>query len=268
MSATVLTKRTNIVTISNQKGGVGKTTTALCLAEYLANSGYRVLLVDLDAQMNLTEWVTARNAEVPRATMYTSLRAEEPTPIEQSIVPTIIPHVDLVYGDRKLGMIDPILAELNRPLRRLRSILRNSATVMGYDYVLIDSPPGVSRLLLNALVVADQLILPCTASAMALKGLKRVIDDVDRLSQGEDREIEFEMPMRVVFTKFNPNTKISKAAMKRVTDRFGLVPFVTHVRTSIRAEEAPDFHQTLGTYDPKNPALEDYARVGAELIDG
>jgi chromosome partitioning protein len=164
-------------------------------------------------------------------------------------------------------MIDSELAMFNRPLRRLRSILRaEGQATTSYDFIIIDSAPGVSRLLLNGLVAADQLIIPCTASDLALQGVQKITDSVDRLSAGEDRELDIDMPVRVLFTMFRPTTKIAQAAIKRVTNRYGITPYTTYIRQSVRAAEAPGYHQPLAVYEPSGVS-DDYRAFAEEFLN-
>ena len=257
-----------IVAVVNEKGGVGKSTTSVSLADGLVRRGKSVLAIDLDAQMNLYEWLMPPKSTKPKTTIFTALRLAEPTDIAAAIVPTIVPGLDVVAGDRRLGVIENELSQFNRPLRRLRAILKESKAIGKYDYVLLDCAPSVGRLLLNSIVAADRLLIPCTASSMALKGVRKVLGSVDDLSSGEDAELTAVPPMRVLFTKFNPSTKISKAARKRVETKFGLTAYKTHIRTCIRAEEAPDFNETLMTYDPQGTTTLDYETFTEEFLNG
>ena len=260
--------RPTVVAVVNEKGGVGKSTTSVSLGDGLVRRGKRVLAIDLDAQMNLYEWLTRPKAERSRSSIFTALRKAEPADIGDAIVPSIVDGLDVVTGDRRLGVIENELSQYNRPLRRLRAIIRESKALAKYDYIILDCAPSVGRLLLNSIVAADRLLIPCTASSMALKGVRKVLGSVSDLSNGEDAELTEIPPMRVLFTKFNPNTKISKAALKRVQTKFGLETYSTHIRTCIRAEEAPDFNETLMTYDPQGTTTLDYEKFTEEFLNG
>lgn len=246
--------KAKVITIANHKGGVGKTTSAASIGMALAILGKRVLLIDLDAQQNLSFTLTQN--EDPETSVYDSLVNDAPLPVVK-----VRDNVDLVPASLELAR-----AEIDMATKIAREGILKSLLVEHlekYDYVLIDCPPSLGIVTTNALVASDELYIPLTAEALPLKGLT-MLDDVVR-------EVKKRVNPKLVlggvfFTRYN-NRKLNKEVVNMIDKRYGDKVFKTKIRENISLAEMPLSGQSIFEYDPKSNGAVDYITLAEEIIE-
>lgn len=244
--------KARIIAIANHKGGVGKTTTTACLGTALARSGKKVLLIDLDAQQNLT-YVLTHNDE-PEASIFDSLVNKAPLPITN-----IEPNLDFIPASLDLARAEMDLAHAIARERRLSLLLEDVTDE--YDFILIDCPPSLGVITTNALVAAQEIIIPLTAEALPLKGLTMLQEVVDEVRTLINPNLKIG---GVVFTRFN-NRRLNKEVENKVRERFGEKVFKTKIRENITVAEMPLSGQSIFDYDSSSAGATDYIALAAEL---
>lgn len=257
-----------IMAIVNQKGGVGKTTTVCNLGAALADRGKRVLLVDLDAQAHLTFHLGVSNREL-EATVYDLMTGRRP--LGEVIVPRsdhlhLVPsHIDLAGAE----------VELVSTLARER-ILRDAlaACDSGYDYVLIDCPPSLGLMTLNALVAADEILITLQPHVLALQGMSKLLESARLVRERLNPRLRIS---GLVFCMFDGRTTLSSEVLADVEGYFARATeadpmmkdvrvFATRIRRNIKLAEAPGFGQTIFEYAPSSHGAEDYGQLACELL--
>jgi chromosome partitioning protein len=252
-------KQCRIMTIANQKGGVGKTTTAVNLAASLSQHGNRVLVVDLDPQGNAS---TALDVDhhVGIASMYNALVDERPlTEIVTDVdgMPGLYcapATIDLAGAEIELV---PVVA---RELRLLRSIER--LDMSNYDYVLIDCPPSLGLLTLNALVAAEEVLIPIQCEYYALEGLEQLLRTVELVRGALNGKLRIST---ILLTMYDGRTRLASQVAEDVRSHFGDVVLQTIIPRSVRVSEAPSYGQSVITYDPASSGAVAYAEAAREL---
>jgi chromosome partitioning protein len=255
-AATIATTR--IVAIANQKGGVGKSTTAVSLGAALAENGYRVLVVDLDPQGNASTGMGIRH-EIRDVTVYDVVVAE--APVESAIVPTAVKGLDAVPSTIDLaGAEIELVSQFSRE-NRLKKAL---APVMSdrYDFVFLDCPPSLGLLTINALTAADELIVPIQCEYYALEGLGQLLRNVNLVQQNINPELRL---TGIVMTMFDPRTKLSEQVVDEVRRFFGDVVYDVIIPRTVRLSEAPGFGQPITVYDPKSKGAQTYRQLANEV---
>lgn len=241
------------IAIGNQKGGVGKTTSTACIGAALALRGKRVLLVDLDAQQNLTFTLTQN--EDPETSIYDTLVKDQPLPI----VP-IRENLDLVPASLDLARAEIDMATMMAREGILKSCLDEQKEK--YDYILMDCSPSLGIVTTNALVAADKLYIPLTAEVLPLKGLTMLDDIVREVKRRVNPMLELG---GVFFTRFN-NRKLNREVISMVEKRYGEKVFQTKIRENISIAEMPLSGQTIFEYEPKSNGAADYQALVDEII--
>ena len=241
------------IAIGNQKGGVGKTTSTACIGAALALRGKRVLLVDLDAQQNLTFTLTQN--EDPETSIYDTLVKDQPLPI----VP-IRENLDLVPASLDLARAEIDMATMMAREGILKSCLDEQKEK--YDYILMDCSPSLGIVTTNALVAADELYIPLTVEALPLKGLTMLDDIVREVKRRVNPMLELG---GVFFTRFN-NRKLNREVISMVEKRYGEKVFQTKIRENISIAEMPLSGQTIFEYEPKSNGAADYQALVDEII--
>jgi len=246
------------IAVANQKGGVGKTTTAVNLAAIIATSGFRVLLVDADPQGNATSGVGIQRGSF-RRNLYHSLVLDEP--LGGLIVPTEIASLFVVPANRDLAGAEIELVELERRESRLRQAL---ATVESdFDYVIIDCPPSLSLLTLNALTAAKSLLVPIQCEYYALEGVTELFDTLARIRRLHNPSLTIE---GLLLTMYDERTNLSAAVAADLRDFYGQQVFQTVIPRNVRLAEAPSYGKPIITYDPHSKGAEAYAQLAREII--
>ncbi len=244
----------------NQKGGVGKTTTAVNLASYLATFGKKILLVDSDPQGNASSGLGIdRNESEP--CMYDVII--NGTDIKTIIKPSAISGLDVAPATANLAGAEVELTEIEFRESKLKNALmpvRDS-----YDYILIDCPPSLSLITVNALTAADQVIIPIQCEYFALEGLSQLIKTIDMIRKSINPDLRI---CGILLTMFDSRTLLSEQVAEETRQHFGGKVFKTVIPRNIRLAEAPSFGQPIVFYDPSSSGAVAYENLSREILDG
>ncbi len=251
-----------VIAVVNQKGGVGKTTTAINLSASIALEGQSVLLIDCDPQANTTSGLGVRRQkddEVHRLTLYDVLLG--PTTLAEAMLSTPVERLTLVPGSKNLtGANIELVSEPRREfrLRDAVSLIRND-----YSYVLLDCPPALDLLTLNALVASDGLLVPLQAEYFALEGVSELIGTLDRVAQAFNPTLGLE---GVLLTMYDDRTNLSQQVTQNLREFFGEKLLNTTIPRNIRLAEAPSHGLPVALYDPRSRGAEAYRELARELL--
>jgi chromosome partitioning protein len=247
-----------IVAIANQKGGVGKSTTAVSLGAALADLGYRVLVVDLDPQGNASTGMGIRH-EARAVTVYDVIVSE--AAVDDAIVQTPVRHLSAVPSTIDLaGAEIELVSQFSRETRLKKALAPIRQGV--YDFILLDCPPSLGLLTINALTAAEELIVPIQCEYYALEGLGQLLRNVSLVQQNINPGLRF---TGIVMTMFDPRTKLSEQVVDEVRRYFGGLVYDVIIPRTVRLSEAPGFGQPITVYDPKSKGAESYRELGREV---
>ncbi len=253
--------RSRIFAIANQKGGVGKTTTAINLAASLALGDQAVLVVDMDPQGNLTSGVGQKGNYAPAGTIYEALTAKSTPSIDDYIVSTCVSGLSLVPADRNLTGAEIELVAVERREQKLRLLLDQ---VRGrFDYILIDTPPSLGLLTLNTLVAADGVIIPVVCEYFALEGLAALTATLKQVREIFNSGLEI---AGVVLTMTDLRTNLGKEVAAEVQSVFGNKVFETAIPRNVRLGEAPGHGLPVILYDVRSKGAEAYLTLAREFL--
>jgi chromosome partitioning protein len=251
----------SIVAVTNQKGGVGKTTTAINLAAALALSGQQVLLVDLDPQANATSGIGCKGSSAGGGTVYDALtNPEAPATPRNFIVSTGTANLSLIPASRELAGAEIELIALPDRERRLRNLLEPLRAE--FDTILIDSPPSLGLLTLNALVAADRVLIPLHCEYFALEGLADLVGTMRRVRAGMNPHLDIE---GVLLTMSDERTNLGQQVARDVREFFKEKVYGTVIPRNVRLAEAPSHGLPVITYDAKSRGAEAYSAFAAEF---
>tara|TARA_B100000953_G_scaffold163795_1_gene135155 strand:+ start:699 stop:1475 length:777 start_codon:yes stop_codon:yes gene_type:complete len=248
-----------IIAFANQKGGVGKTTTAINVAASLAVSEFKTLLVDLDPQSNATTGLSEMFAP-NGTTIYDVLIREKP--MSKGIRKTVLEYLDLVPSTHDLVGAEIELVGMLAREYRLRDCIKRQ--VKKYDYVLLDCPPSLGLLTLNALSSSDSVLIPIQCEYFALEGLSQLLQTIRLVQRHLNTKLDIE---GVLITMYDGRLNLSKQVEKEVRQYFNGKTFKTVIRRNVRLGEAPSFGKPILLYEANSPGAQDYLTLVQEMLN-
>lgn len=251
----------SVIAVANQKGGVGKTTTAVNLAACLAERHKRVLLIDLDPQANATSGLGL--VKEPGASLYRSLI--EGLPAQAFIKPTEISHLEIIPSEIDLAGTEVEIARMDNYLVRLRTVLRDVVLDGGYDFILLDCSPSLGILTMNVLAAAHAVVIPIQCEYYALEGLSVMTRLIDQLrTSGTNPGLQIE---GILMTMYDMRTNLSQQVVQEVIQHYGDKVYETLIPRNVRLGEAPSFGKPIITYNSYSTGAAAYRQFAKEFVE-
>ena len=260
------TTKTRILAVANQKGGVGKTTTSINLGTALAAVGRNVLLIDFDAQGNAS---TGLGITRPERVLTSYDLVVDNVFLGEAVLHTLVPRLDIVPGDENLSGVETVLSTDPHRSYRLRDSIQTyiaeaaSRGLPEYDYILIDCPPSLSSLTINAMTAANSLLVPLQCEFLALEGLSQLLKTVEVVRSGLNPELDIQ---GVVLTMYDRRNNLSDQVADEVRSVLGSKVYNTVIPRNVRLSEAPSFGKPALLYDYRCPGSEAYIRLASEML--
>ena len=249
-------RTTRIIAIANHKGGAAKTTTAVNLAAGIAKRGRRVMLLDMDPQGNASSWLGGAGD-----TSVYSILTESQT-IESQLTKSTVEGLSLVPASQRLAGADRILASELAAETTLKRRL-DDTDLSQWDYVIIDTPPALNLLTINALTAADEVLVPVEAHVLALSGVAQIVSTIGQVQSRLNPKLKI---AGFLLCRFDPRTRHGAEVRERLAAKFGDQVLTTIIRENIRLAEAPSFCEPIETYAPTSQGAADYAALAPEII--
>ena len=256
------TKAPRVLAVSNQKGGVGKTTTAINLGTALAAIGEKVLIVDMDPQGNASTGLGVPR-ETRRITIYDVI--VDGRSVHDAAVPTAVPGLHIIPADADMSGVEIELSQADRRSYRLRDALAGQGGEghTGYDYVLIDCPPSLNLLTLNAMAAADGVLVPLQCEFFALEGLTQLMKTIEMVRQSLNPTLEIQ---GLVLTMYDRRNALSGQVAADVRSHFGDKVYDAVIPRNVRVSEAPSFGKPVLIYDLKCTGSQAYLKLAKEVV--
>jgi len=251
--------KTHVTAITNQKGGVGKTTTSINLAAALAKRGKKALLVDLDPQANATSGLGLD--KLSNESIYPVLIGEQE--LQDVIQETRIPKLHIVSSELDLASAEIEIARMDHYLFRLKESLTKVIESEAYSYIILDCPPSLGLLTLNALTAANSLLVPLQCEYFALEGLSVIMDMVIKIQESSNPKLRLD---GILFTMFDIRTNLSKEVVEEVRNHFQDGLYESVIPRNVRLSEAPSYGESIFTYAPTSRGAVAYQELAKEYI--
>ena len=248
-----------ILAIANQKGGVGKTTTAFNLASALALIGKNTLLVDIDPQAHSTVSIVNNSSQYDKS-IYDVLVDSE-VKIRDIIVKTSVPGLEIAISKIAMAKLEPVLLGEIDGHFRLRDVI--VPIKKRYEFIIIDTPPTLGLITLNALVAATHILIPIQSSYLSLEGTDDLLETVIKIRKNVNPNLQV---LGVVITLYDRRTNISRDAVERIKRVFGKKVFKTMISKSVKLEESPAYRESIFTYAPDSVGAMQYKKLAQEVI--
>ena len=249
-----------VLVVANQKGGVGKTTTAINLGTALAAVGEKVLLIDSDPQGNASTGLGISHAQ-RKITLYDVLMGQ--TPILEAVVPTALPGLDIVVADPDLSGVELELGHHPRRSFRLRDAIDPIRVSGAYSYILIDCPPSLNLLTVNAMAASDAVLVPLQCEFFALEGLTQLMRTIDLVRGSLNPGLEIQ---GIVLTMYDRRNSLSEQVASDVRNHFSQAVYQTVIPRNVRVSEAPSYGKPVLVYDLKCAGSQAYLKLAREVV--
>jgi chromosome partitioning protein len=248
-----------IIAITNQKGGVGKTTTALNVSAALALLGNRILLVDTDPQAHSTLSVLNDPSQHPKSLYDVLMHPDEG--LESIVTQSTIPALDIAVSKISMAKLEPsLLGEIDGHYR-LKDIIEPIR--LRYDHIVIDTPPTLGLITLNSLVAATHILIPIQSSYLCLEGTDDLLETIDKVKKVANPDLRI---LGILITLHDKRTNISKDVVRRIRKVFGGLAFKTLISKSVKLEESPAYKESIFTYAPHSVGAMQYRKIAEEIL--
>ncbi len=249
-----------VITIANQKGGVGKTTTAINVSSALAIMGYRVLLVDSDPQAHSTISCLNDPSRIEKSLYDVLIKPDNP--IEEIITKSNIPGLDIVISRISMAKLEPtLIGEIDGHFRLKDALqpVRNK-----YEFIFIDTPPTLGLITLNSLVAADSVLIPIQSSYLCLEGTDDLLETIEKVKKVANPGLYI---IGVIITLFDKRTNLARDVVHRIRQVFGPKVFRTFISKSVKLEESPAYKESIFTFAPDSVGAWQYKKIAEELLE-